>query len=188
MDALLFALIGCLLGTMGDKSQRLVLALANRFNRDGALIAAILLASIANAALSALAGAFIGPMLAANARLLFLALSLLFLGVGMLWRQSAPDPLAGWRIGAFLTGLLGLFIVQFGDGQQFLILGLATRTGDPVIAGIGGAIGTIVGLVPVVIGREKFLDVLPLKLIRRIAGVLLLLIGAACALAALGLF
>ena len=31
--------IGCLLGEMGDKSQLLLLALAIRFNRDGAVIA-----------------------------------------------------------------------------------------------------------------------------------------------------
>lgn len=187
MDALLFSLIGCLIGTLGDKSQRLVLALANRFERDGLLILGILLASGANAALAAAGGALIGPMLAANARLLFLALALLFMGVGMLWRGGAPDPLVNWRVGAFLTTLLGLFILQFGDSQQFLILGLATRTGDPVLAGIGGAAGTAIGLVPVVIGREAFVHALPFALVRRGLGGALLLIGAACALTALSL-
>jgi putative Ca2+/H+ antiporter (TMEM165/GDT1 family) len=186
MDALLFALVGCLIGTLGDKSQRFVLALAERFDRDGPLILAILLACAANAAISATAGAFIGPLMAANARLLFLALALLFMAVGMLWPISDPDPLDGWRIGAFLTMLLGFFILQFGDGQQFLILGLATRTADPVLAGIGGAIGTSAGLIPVVIGRRALLEAVPLRMIRRALGGLILLIGLACAASALG--
>ncbi|MDI1294358.1 MAG: TMEM165/GDT1 family protein, partial [bacterium] len=148
MAALLIALLGCLLGEIGDKSQLLVLALATRFNRNGAVIAGIVVAAIANAALSATAGAFLAPMIGADARLLFLALSLLFLGVGMLWPVKVPDPLADWPIGAFLTTMLGLFILGFGDGPQFLILGIATRTGDPVLAAIGGAIGVILAATP----------------------------------------
>ena len=88
MDALLTALLGCLLGEMGDKSQWLVLALATRYDRNRAVIAGIIVAALANAAISAFAGAWIGPMLGPDARLLFLALATLFLGIGLLWRVS----------------------------------------------------------------------------------------------------
>ncbi|HEX7741735.1 MAG TPA: TMEM165/GDT1 family protein, partial [Sphingobium sp.] len=83
MDALLTALIGCLLGEMGDKSQLLVLALAVRYRRNGALIAGIAVAAVANAAVAAVAGGFLSPMLGSSARLLFLALAVLFLAIGM---------------------------------------------------------------------------------------------------------
>jgi putative Ca2+/H+ antiporter (TMEM165/GDT1 family) len=187
MDALLIALLGCLLGEIGDKSQLLVLALAARYNRDGAVIAGIIVAAIANAAISAAAGAWIGPMLGADARLLFLALAILFLGAGLLWRVAPPDPLDGWPTGAFLTTALGLFILGFGDGPQFLILGIAVRTAEPVLAGIGGAIGMIVALVPVVLLRARLLAVLPLRAIRWTGGALLLVTGAIMALSATGL-
>lgn len=187
MDALLLALIGCLLGEIGDKSQLLVLALATRYQRNGAVIAGIIAAAAANAALSATAGAWIGPMLANDARLLFLSLATLFLGAGLLWRVKAPDPLGGWPTGAFLTTALGLFILGFGDGPQFLILGIATRTGDPVLAGIGGAIGVVAALVPVVLLREALLALLPLRAIRLVGGAVLLLTGAIMALNALAL-
>lgn len=187
MDALLIALLGCLLGEIGGKNQLLVLALATRFNRNGAVIAGIVAAAAANAAISATAGAFIGPMLGSNARLLFLALSLLFLGLGLLWPVKAPDALDGWKIGAFLTTTSGLFILGFGDGPQFLILGLATRTADPALAGIGGAIGTIAACVPVVLLRDQLLAVLPIRAIRLCGGMLLLLAGAVTALSALAL-
>lgn len=187
MDALLIALLGCLLGEMGDKSQLLVLALATRYNRNGAIIAGIVLAAIANAALSAFAGAWIGPMLGSDARLLFMALSVLFLGAGLFWPVSQPDTLVGWRLGACLTTAIGLFILGFGDGPQFLVLGIATRTADPWLAGIGGAIGVIAALVPVVVARDRLLAVLPLRAIRWSGGVLMIVAGALMALSAVGL-
>lgn len=187
MDALLLALLGCLLGEIGDKSQWLVLALATRYDRNGAVIAGIITAAVANAAISAIGGAWIGPMLGADARLLFLALAILFLGVGLCWRVARPDMLDGWRTGAFLTTALGLFILGFGDGPQFLILGIATQTGDPVLAGIGGAIGVIAALVPVVLARDRLLAVLPLRAIRWTGGALLLVSGAVMGLSATGL-
>lgn len=187
MDALLLALLGALIGEIGDKSQWLVLALALRCRRDGAVLAGIVVAAMANAALSAAAGAWIGPMMGADARLLFLALSVLFLGIGLLWRVSAPDLLTGWPTGPFLTTALGLFILGFGDGPQFLILGIATRTGDPMLAGIGGAIGVIVALAPIVLLRRQLATILPVRAIRLIGGGVLLLTGAMLGLSALAL-
>ncbi len=187
MDALLIAFLGCLLGEVGGKSQLLVLALATRFDRHGPVIGGIAAAAIANAALSATAGAWLGPMMGADARLLFLALSLLFLGLGLLWPVTAPDPLDGWKIGAFLTTALGLFILGFGDGPQFLILGLAARTADPVLAAIGGAAGIVAAAIPVVLLRGRLFAVLPVRAIRIGGGALLLLAGAATALSALAL-
>ncbi|PZU64091.1 MAG: hypothetical protein DI554_09075 [Sphingobium sp.] len=177
MDALLIALLGCLFGEIGDKGQLLVLALAHRYQRDGAIIAGVAVAAIANAALSAAAGAWIGPMLSHDARLLFMALSLLFLGVGLLWPVKMPDTLDDWRIGPFLTTALGVFILGFGDGPQFLILGIATRTADPALA----AIGVIAASVPVILMRDRFLSVLPVRAIRLVGGG-----GAGMAMSAIG--
>ncbi|WP_375195459.1 TMEM165/GDT1 family protein [Sphingobium sp.] len=177
MDALLIGLLGCLLGEMGDKGQWLLLALSTRFQRTGALIAGIAFAAAANAALGAVAGGFLAPMLGSDARLLFLALALLFLAGGMAWPVKRPDPLANWRIGPFLTAALGLFILGFGDGAQFLILGVAARTADPVLAATGGAIGMFAAWLPVILLREQLFRVLPLRAIR-LAGALLFLLGA----------
>ncbi|MDX3900543.1 MAG: TMEM165/GDT1 family protein [Sphingobium sp.] len=185
MDALLTALLGCLLGEMGDRSQWLILALAARYRRDGLVLAGVATAAACNAALSATAGAFLAPMLAANARLLFLALSVLFLGAGMMFRVKRPDTLDRWPLGPFLTSALGLFILGFGDGPQFLVLGIVTRTGDPVMAAIGGAIGVTLAAVPVVLLREAFYRHRALPVVRLAGGVLLLAIGALLALSAL---
>lgn len=186
MDALLTALIGCFLGEIGGKGQLLLLALANRFQRDGAVMAGLAVAAAANAAIAAFAGALIGPMLAPDARLLFLALALLFLGAGMLWPVKAPDPLTGWRLGPFLTTALGCFILGFGEGAQFLVLGMSARTLDPVMAAAGGAAGVIAASVPVILLRDRFLR-LPIRSIRAGGAIVLLLIALVVGVSALGL-
>ena len=187
MDALLTALLGCFLAEIGDKNQLLVLALAARFRRNGAIIAGIAAAAAANAVIAASAGAFLAPMLGSDARLLFLALALLFLGTGLLWPVKAPDPLASWRIGPFLTSALGLFILGFGDGPQFLILGIATRTADPLLAGIGGALGVTAALVPAVLLPGRMLAVKPVRMIRLGGGALMLILAFILAVTALRL-
>jgi putative Ca2+/H+ antiporter (TMEM165/GDT1 family) len=187
MDALLIGLLGCLLGEMGDKGQLLVLALSKRFERKGAVIVGIACAAVVTAALAAVAGHFLAPMLGSSARLLFLALALLFLAGGMVWPVKAPDSLAGWRIESFLTTALGLIILSFGDGAQFLILGVAARTADPLLAATGGAIGLMAAWVPVVVLRDGYFRALPVRAIR-LGGALLIFLGAlAAAVAALGL-
>lgn len=186
MDALLTSLLGCLAGEIGGAGQFLVLALAARFRRDGLLIAGIIIAAAANAAIATWAGAFIAPMLGSSARLLFLALALLFLGLGMFWPVKAPDPLAGWPTGPFLTAVLGLFILGFGDGSQFLILGVSVRTADPVTAAMGGALGIAAAQIPMLLLRES-VGKLPLRAIRRGLGGVLTVIAILLAVAALGL-
>lgn len=187
MDALLTALLGCLLGGMGDKSQLLAMILGARFGNSRAVIMGAAVAVAANAILAAIAGALIGPMLGSQARLLFLALALLMLGAGMFWPVKKPDPLIGWPTGPFLTSALGLFILGFGDGPQFLILGLAARTADPMLAALGGALGMLAAIIPAALLRDELTRRFPVWLIRPAGAVIFLVAGLGSAVSALGL-
>lgn len=186
MDALLSALLVCLLCEVGGANQQLTLALARRFDRDSPVVAGIACAAFANAAISATSGWFISTMISADARSLFLALSLLFAGAGLMVAAKRPDELSGWRTGAFTTTALGLFILGFADGAQFVILGIATRTGDPIMATIGGGLGVFVACLPVALLRQPVPPRLS-TIVRRVGGGVLLLIGAALGLSAVKL-
>jgi putative Ca2+/H+ antiporter (TMEM165/GDT1 family) len=186
MDALLTALVACFICELGDRGQYLALTLAERFRGSRALVAGIGAAALANAAVSAIAGGFIAPMLGSGARTLLLAAATAAAGVGLLSPVKPPDPLSGWRIGAFLTGMLGLFILGFGNGPQFLAFGIAVRTADPVMTGIGAGIGTALALLPVIFVGRIYFDTLPIVWIRRVSGALLLLLGIGMALASIG--
>ncbi|GLI97186.1 MULTISPECIES: TMEM165/GDT1 family protein [unclassified Sphingobium] len=187
MDALLSALLACALCEMGGGNQMLSLALAQRFQRDSAVLVGIAVGAMANAALSAAGGWLISTMIASDARTLFLALALVLGGVGLFIAAKHPDTLDSWRTGPALTAFAGIFILGFGDGAQFIILGLATRTGDPVMAAIGGAIGIFVACAPAVFLRKPILASGGLLWIRRMGGSILMSIGAVMALSATSL-
>jgi putative Ca2+/H+ antiporter (TMEM165/GDT1 family) len=187
MDALLLALLACLACEFGGRGPLLTLALATRFRRDGAVLAGLAVASAANAALGAAAGVLVGRMIGGDARTLFLALAFLFAGVAMAPPARAPDPLATWRTGPFLTSALGLFILGFGESAQFLIMGIAARMGDPVLAAAGGAAGVLIAGVPVVPMRADFFTALPVRPVRTAGAGLFVLVGIILALGAAGL-
>lgn len=181
------ALVVGALASIGDKPAWLAAILADRFRAPGLVIAAALLALLAAGGLAAAAGALIGPRLTPEARLLMLALSLLLQGGGALGRVKPPERLDGWRIGAFVTALLGLFILAFGDGIQFVVATLAARTPLPWLAAVGGALGCLVPVSTAAILGERDWLALPLHRARLAIAALFLLAGTVLALQALGL-
>ncbi|WP_017669520.1 TMEM165/GDT1 family protein [Blastomonas sp. AAP53] len=186
MEAFVTTLLLTAIVQTGDRAQLLSAALGQRFDRPVPLLLAAFLASGLLAAVGALGGVVVGDWISIDALRLFYALSLLFAGLGMLaWRRPV-GVLQRWRTGPFLTGLLGIAIVQFGDKGQFIIAATAARSHDWVWPLLGGWSGTMLGLAPAVIWQGE-LARLPLRAVRIAAGAIITLIGTALALAAFGL-
>ncbi|GGB70468.1 TMEM165/GDT1 family protein [Blastomonas aquatica] len=186
MEAFVTTLLLTAIVQTGDRSQLLCAALAMRFARPGQMITAVLAASIAGAAIAALGGVIVGDWISRDALALFYALSLLFAGMGMLaWRRPV-DLLQGWRIGPFVTALLGVMILQFGDKGQFIIAATAARSHDAVWPLLGGAVGTTLGLMPALIWQDE-LARWPLRPVRIAMGGVVTAIGLLLALRAFGL-
>ena len=80
-------------------------------------------------------------------------------------------PAGAWR--SITTSFAVLFVSEWGDLSQLATAGFAARFADPlsVFAGSFGALATVAALA-VVVGRS-LLRVVPLALVRRIAGVAL---------------
>lgn len=186
MEAFVTTLLLTAIVQAGDRSQLLCAGLAMRFERPGQMMAAVLAASVAGAAIAALGGVIVGDWISRDALALFYALSLVFAGLGMLaWRRPV-DLLLGWRIGPFLTAMLGVMILQFGDKGQFIIASTAARSHDAVWPLLGGAAGTALGLIPAVIWQDA-LALWPLRALRMGAGAGITVIGIVLALHAFGL-
>lgn len=169
------ALVAAALAQIGDKPAWLAAILADRYRAPGLVIAMAALALLAAGLLAALAGALLAPRLTPEAKQLFLAMALLFQGGGALFPVKAPERLAGWRLGAALTSLLGLFILAFGDGVQFIVLALAARADLPWLAAIGAMLGSLAVIVPAAVLGESGWTALPLAMIRRVIAILFLL-------------
>ncbi len=181
------ALVAAALAQVGDRTALLAAVLADRYRRPGLVIAMATVAMLAASGIAATGGALLAPLLAPNAKQLMLALALILQGGGALFPVGAPERLDRWRIGAIATAALGLFILAFGDGVQFIVVTLAARSPVPALAAIGATIGTLAVVVPAALMGEAAWLKLPLKGLRLAIGIGFLLVGAVLALGALRL-
>ena len=108
-------------------------------------------------------------------------------GGGSFFPAKPPERLDRWKIGAIATTALGLFILAFGDGVQFIVLTLAARTPVPALAAIGATIGSLVVIVHAALMGEAAWLKLPLKPLRIAIGTVFLIFGIVLALGALRL-
>ena len=181
------ALVAAALAQVGDRTARLAAILADRWRRPGLVIVCAALALLAAGGLAAATGALIGPRIAASAKLLMLALALLLQSGGSLFAAKVPDRLDGWRIGAAATVFLGLFILAFGDGVQFIVAALAARSPVPALAAVGATLGSLAVVAPAALMGEAAWLRLPLRPARLAIGVAFAIVGTTLALSALGL-
>ncbi|WP_375380137.1 TMEM165/GDT1 family protein [uncultured Sphingomonas sp.] len=181
------AIVAAALGQLGDKTAWLVAILADRYRAPGRVIAAAAVALLAASGIAAAGGAFIAPRITPEAKQLFLGMALVLQGGGAFFPVKMPERLSGWRLGAVPTTLVGLFILAFGDGVQFIVVTLAARTPFPVLAAIGATIGSLAVVVPAAILGEAAWARVPWRWVRVGAGALFLPAGAAIGLTAVGL-
>ena len=181
------ALVAALLAQASDRTPWLTAILSDRFARPGLVIAGTVIALMIGNSIAAIGGAIIGSRIPPSAQTLLLALALLSAGGSALFPTKLRDRLSGWRIGAFLTSLLGVAILGLGDRTQFITAALAARTPTPALAAIGATIGALAVNVPAIIAGETARRALPLAAIRITIGLLFLVVGAVLALSALRL-
>lgn len=186
MDALMAALVAAALGQIGDRSGWLAAILGDRFGA-GRVIVMAALALVLASGIAVAGGMLIGPKLAPNAKLLFLAFALILQGVGAFFPVKSPERLDGWRIGAWATALFGLFILAFGDGIQFIVLALAARAEVPWLAAVGATIGSLAIIAPAAILGERGWLALPLRPARAAIGAVFAVAGIVLGLSAVRL-
>lgn len=181
------ALVAAALAQVGDRPAHLAAILADRYRAPGLVILAAVLALMAATGIAAAGGVLIAPVMTPEARQLLLALALLLQGAGALWRGKAPERLTGWKLGAFVTATLGLFILFFGDGVMFVVVALAARSEVPVLAAVGATLGALAVVAPAALLGEAAWIRLPLVTARRVIAGLFLLAGLWLGLGALRL-
>jgi putative Ca2+/H+ antiporter (TMEM165/GDT1 family) len=186
LDALMAALVAAALAGIGDRPAHLSAILADR-SRPGVAILAALVALAAATALAAIAGTLLAPMLTPEAARLLLALALALQGCGALWPGKPPERLDRWRLGGFATATLGLFILAFGDGVQFVVAALTAGGGSPILAAAGATIGATATITAAALLGERGWLRLPLNPVRWTIAALFLVLAAILALQALHL-
>ena len=175
------------LAEIGDKTQLLAIVLATRFRAPWAVVAGILVATLANHALAAWAGAslagwFDGPWFRYAVAASFIAMAA--------W-TLVPDKLddvetGPGKYGAFLTTAVAFFIVEIGDKTQIATVALGARFDSVWAVTLGTTMGMMLANVPAVFLGHKLVDRVPLRTVHRVAAAVFLVMGLWLAAATAG--
>lgn len=168
MDAFLASTLLVALAEIGDKTQLLSFVLAARLRKPWAIIAGILVATLANHALAGWLGAWIGSFFSPEA--LRWTTGVIFIAFGI-WTLK-PDELdddetpTSSHLGVFITTITAFFLAEMGDKTQFATIALAAKFDALIWVVAGTTLGMLAANVPAVLIGEKLAKRLPLKQIR----------------------
>lgn len=178
MEAFLVSAAAVTIGEIGDKTQLLALLLAVRFRHPLPIISGILAATVANHALAAFVGQWVGlhvppDVLRWGLGLSFLAIALWALKPDQIEEQKAEFG----HYGIFMLTCITFFLAEIGDKTQLATVALAARYQEllPVLAGT--TLGMMLADVPAVfLGRIAGPN-FPFKLVRWIAAGIFAVLG-----------
>lgn len=167
------------LAEIGDKTQLLAIVLTTRFQRPVPIILGILVATLANHFLAAFIGAQAAAFLEGDWFRYLIAASFIAMAAWTL----VPDKLDDIeekpaRFGAFVTTVIAFFLVEMGDKTQIATLALSARFNDLLMVTMGTTLGMMLANVPAVFLGNELIRRVPLKVVRLIAALLFLVIGA----------
>jgi putative Ca2+/H+ antiporter (TMEM165/GDT1 family) len=182
MDAFLISTAVVAIAEIGDKTQLLAILLAARFKRPWPILAGILVATLANHALAALAGALVaglvqGVWFRAAVGIAFIAMAIWALIPDK--EDEAPaagEPKGAW--GVFLATTIAFFLVEIGDKTQVATIALAARFETVLTVAAGTTLGMMIANAPAVWLGERAATVLPLRTVRIAAALIFLVLGA----------
>jgi putative Ca2+/H+ antiporter (TMEM165/GDT1 family) len=173
------------LAEIGDKTQLLAFVLAARFRRPLPIVAAILVATIANHAFAAAIGTWITSMLGPELLRWVLGASFLAMAAWTLVPDKLDEEDAKLaKYGVFLTTLIAFFLAEMGDKTQVATVALAARYHSMVAVVCGTTLGMMLANVPAVYFGDKIANKISLKLVHGIAAVIFAVLGVATLLGA----
>jgi putative Ca2+/H+ antiporter (TMEM165/GDT1 family) len=178
MEAFLISTGLVALAEMGDKTQLLSLVLAARFRRPWPIIAAILVATLANHALAGWLGASINAWLGEQALRWILGVSFLAMAVWTLIPDKLDDEAdKPGRFGVFGTTLIAFFIAEMGDKTQVATVALAAQYASLVAVVAGTTLGMLLANAPVVLFGDRITRAVPMKVVHRVAAAIFAVLG-----------
>ena len=180
MDAFIASTLLVALAEIGDKTQLLSFVLAARLRRPWAIIAGILVATLANHALAGWVGTLIADFFSPDVMrwttgIVFIVFGLWTLKPDELDEDEAPKT---GSASVFVTTTMAFFLAEMGDKTQFATIALAAKYDALAWVVAGTTLGMMAANVPAVLIGEKLAHQLPLKAIRWTAAAVFALTGA----------
>jgi Ca2+/H+ antiporter, TMEM165/GDT1 family len=170
------------LGEIGDKTQLLALLLAARYRAPRAIIAGILVATLANHAAAAALGTWLTRVVDPQWMRWGLGLSFIAVAIWMLIPDRADDDAEGTErttMGVFWLTTVAFFLAEMGDKTQIATVMLAARFDAWLPVTAGTTLGMLIANVPAVLLGERVVRVVPVQWVHRIAAIAFASIGVA---------
>ena len=177
MEAFLVSTALVTVAEMGDKTQLLAFVLAATLRKPIAILAGILVATLANHALAGGAGYLLAGVVSQDAMGWIAGIAFLAFGVWALRPDSFDGKPRLLQAGAFATACLAFFLAEMGDKTQFATITLAARYHALVAVVMGTTLGMLLANLPAVWIGEKLAQKLPLRALRISAAALFVAMG-----------
>jgi len=188
MDTYVVSALLVALAEMGDRTQLLAIMLASRYRRPLPILLGILVATMANHGLAALAGFYLSAVLKAQWFKYAIAASFIAMALWALIpdKESEDDKPKPVRFGVFLTTAVAFFLVEMGDKTQIATAALAARYHDVLWVAAGTTTGMMLANIPAVLLGHAVTRVLPIHALRIAAALVYLALGTFGLLEAMG--
>lgn len=167
------------LAEIGDKTMLLAIVLAARLRAPWAILAGILVATLANHALAALLGKEVAGLLEAPWFRIAVALGFIAMAAWTLVPDKLDDDedTIRTRSSAFLTTLVSFFLVEMGDKTQVATIALAAHYQSVLAVTAGTTLGMMLANGPAVFLGKAIERRISMKLTRALAALLFLVLG-----------
>ena len=168
------------LAEIGDKTMLLAILLAARLRAPAAILAGILVATLANHALAALVGREVAGLLDSPWFRLAVALGFVAMAAWTLVPDKLDDQEGGAvrrRGGAFATTVVSFFLVEMGDKTQIATIALGARYHSVAVVAAGTTVGMMLANTPAVLFGEALTRRVSLGATRIAAALLFLALG-----------
>ena len=144
MESLLVSTLVVAIAEIGDKTQLLAIILATRFKKPIPIILGILVATLANHALAALAGSLVSGLFDGAWFKWAIAVSFIAMAAWALVPDKEDDGAVERRAGGvFLTTLVAFFLVEIGDKTQIATSLLAAKYHQIILVAAGTTLATL---------------------------------------------
>lgn len=177
VEAFLVSASTVAIAEMGDRTQLLAVVLAAHYRKPWAILAGILLATIANHAAAGLVGVLFGRLLTPAVLDGVVGVSMLVMALWTLKPDSLGEENSVKSRAAFTATLIAFFVAEIGDKTQIATVALAAGYSNLGAVVAGTTTGMMLANGPAVFLGSAFAGRLPLRAIH---------IGAALLFAVLG--
>lgn len=179
MEAYLVSTLLVALAEMGDRTQLLAIMLAGRFRRPVPILLGILVATLANHLLAALAGFYLAGLLSAQWFRIAVSASFIAMAIWALVpdKEDEVEKPAKLRLGVFLTTAVSFFVVEIGDKTQIATAALAARFHDVLLVAAGTTTGMMLANIPAVFLGHAITRIAPMAVLRIAAALVYLGLG-----------